>query len=70
MQQILPFTQTMVQTYVANLRDSTLEDEGRKPICVSHRTPFPTLFSDAEGSEDQVEDVVGGGGAGNFVKRA
>ena len=28
-----------------------------------------TLFSDAEGAEDQVEDVVGGGGAGDFVER-
>src|SRR5208282_3781336 len=29
-----------------------------------------TLFSDAEGAEDQVKDVVGGGGAGDFVERA
>ena len=28
------------------------------------------LFSDAEGTEDQVENVVGGGGAGDFVERA
>jgi hypothetical protein len=29
-----------------------------------------TLLSDAEGAEDQVEDVVRGGGAGDFVERA
>jgi hypothetical protein len=28
------------------------------------------LLSDAEGAEDQVEDVVGGGGAGDFVEGA
>src|SRR5271165_2793903 len=28
------------------------------------------LLSDAEGAEDQVEDVVGGGGAGNGVEGA
>ena len=28
------------------------------------------LLSDAEGAKDQVEDVVGGGGAGDFVERA
>src|ERR1700687_3198875 len=28
------------------------------------------LLSDAEGAEDQVEDIVGGGGAGDFVERA
>jgi len=30
----------------------------------------PTLLSDAESAEDQVQDVVGGGGAGDFVERA
>jgi hypothetical protein len=29
-----------------------------------------TLLSNAEGTEDQVEDVVGGGGAGDFVEGA
>ena len=29
-----------------------------------------TLLSDAKGAEDQVEDVVGGGDAGDFVERA
>ena len=29
-----------------------------------------TLLSDAEGAEDQVENVVGGGGAGDFVEGA
>ena len=28
-----------------------------------------TLFSDAERAEDQVEDVVGSGGAGDFIQR-
>ena len=28
------------------------------------------LFSDAEGAEDQIEDVIGGGGAGDFVEGA
>jgi hypothetical protein len=28
-----------------------------------------TLFSDAEGTEDQVQDVVGGSGAGDVVER-
>jgi len=28
----------------------------------------PTLLSDAEGAEDQVEDVVGGRGAGHLVQ--
>ena len=28
-----------------------------------------TLFSDAEGAEDQVEDVVGGSGSGEGVER-
>ena len=28
------------------------------------------LFSDAEGGEDQAEDVVGGGGAGDLVQWA
>jgi hypothetical protein len=28
------------------------------------------LFSDAETAEDQVQDIVGSGGAGNFVQRA
>jgi hypothetical protein len=28
------------------------------------------LLSDAEGAEDEVEDVVGGGGAGDFVEGA
>ena len=27
-------------------------------------------FADAERAEDQIEDVVGGGGAGDFVERA
>src|SRR5580658_3914248 len=30
----------------------------------------PTLLSDAEGTEDEVEDVVGGSGAGDFVEGA
>ena len=29
-----------------------------------------TLLSDAESSKDQVQDVVGGGDAGDFVERA
>jgi len=28
------------------------------------------LLSDAEGAEDQIEDVIGGGGAGDFVEGA
>ena len=28
------------------------------------------LFSDAEGAEDQIEDVIGGGGAGDFIEGA
>jgi NADPH:quinone reductase-like Zn-dependent oxidoreductase len=31
--------------------------------------PDPTLLSDAEGAEDQVQDVVGGCGAGDFIER-
>ena len=39
--------------------------------CASYWTPLDaTLFSDTEGTKDQVEDVVGGGGAGDFVERA
>src|SRR5208282_4789239 len=39
--------------------------------CTSHWTLLnATLLSDAEGAEDQVKDVVGGGGAGDFVERA
>ena len=40
-------------------------------ITLTPRCPLDTtLLSDAEGAEDQVEDVVGGGGAGDFVERA
>ena len=39
--------------------------------CTSHRTPVDAaLLSDAEGAEDQVKDVVGGGDAGDFVEGA
>ena len=34
------------------------------------RMTTSTLFSDAEGAEDEVENVVGGGGSGDFVERA
>jgi len=48
---------------------------GHEMWAVSHaRHPFvredPTLFSNAEGAENEAEDVVGSGGAGNFVERA
>src|ERR1022692_1041851 len=29
----------------------------------------PALFSDAEGAENQIEDIVGRGGSGHFVDR-
>ena len=40
-------------------------------IFTSHWTALdPTLLSDAEGAEDKVQDIVAGGGAGDFVERA
>ena len=36
----------------------------------SHRTALDlALFSNAEGPEDKIEDVIGGSGAGDFIQR-
>src|SRR5437870_13121796 len=40
------------------------------PSSGSRAGSLKVLFADAERAEDQVQDVIGGGGAGDFIQRS
>ncbi len=57
-------------TVEAGIFRSMKKEKGKTDAFRFTRGPGARLLSDAEGAEDQIEDVFGGGGAGDFVEGA